>query len=94
MKALVTGSSGFIGSHLVEELVKRKYNVRCLIRKSSDLKWTRDLDREYVEFMTGSYGDVDSLAAAVKGMDYVFHVGAAIDAPDWDVLYKTNVEGN
>lgn len=93
MKALVTGSSGFIGSHLVEELVKKKYNVTCLVRKSSDLKWTRDLDREYVEFVTGSYGDVDSLAAAVKGMDYVFHVGAAIDAPDWDVLYKTNVEG-
>ncbi len=90
MKALVTGSTGFIGSHLVESLIREKYKVYCLIRKTSNLKWIKDLN---VEFITGSYWDKESLSRAVKGMDYVFHVGAVIDAMEWDTFYKINVEG-
>lgn len=90
MKALVTGSTGFIGSHLVESLIKKKYKVYCLIRETSNLKWIKDLD---VELITGSYWDKESLSRAVKGMDYVFHVGAIIDAMEWDTFYKVNTEG-
>jgi nucleoside-diphosphate-sugar epimerase len=90
MKALVTGSSGFIGSHLVEALVEKGYLVNCLIRKESNLKWIKDLK---VNFIEGSYFDKDSLEPALRGMDIVFHVGAAIDAPNWDLFYKVNVEG-
>ena len=90
MKALVTGSTGFIGSHLVESLIKKKYDVYCLIRKTSNPKWIKDLE---VEFITGSYTDKKSLLPAVKGMDYVFHVGAVINAFEWDTFYRTNVEG-
>jgi nucleoside-diphosphate-sugar epimerase len=90
MKVLVTGSTGFIGSHLVESLIKKDYKVYCLIRKESDLKWIKDLD---VELITGSYRDKDSLYNAVKGMDYVFHAGAALDAFDWETYYQANVQG-
>jgi nucleoside-diphosphate-sugar epimerase len=90
MKALVTGSTGFIGSHLVETLLKKKYDVYCLVRQESNLKWIKDLD---VQLITGSYADKDSLYPAVKGMDFVFHVGAVIDALDWDTYYKANVLG-
>ena len=90
MKALVTGSTGFIGSHLVDSLIKKKYKVYCLIRKSSNLKWIKDRN---VELITGSYWDKASLSRAVKGMDYIFHVGAVIDAMEWDTFYKVNVEG-
>jgi nucleoside-diphosphate-sugar epimerase len=90
MKALVTGSTGFIGSHLVESLIKKKYNVYCLIRKESDLRWLEDLD---VELITGSYRDKESLYPAVRGMDYVFHVGAVITAFDWETYYNVNVQG-
>ncbi|NIM17511.1 MAG: NAD-dependent epimerase/dehydratase family protein [Candidatus Aminicenantes bacterium] len=90
MKALVTGSTGFIGSHLVESLIKKKYKVYCLIRKESDLRWIENLE---VELISGSYWDKESLCHAVKGMDYVFHVGAVITAFEWETYYKVNVEG-
>ncbi len=89
MKALVTGSTGFIGSHLVEALLGKDYQVYCLIRETSNLKWIKDLD---VEFVAGSYSDKESLCRAVKDMDYVFHVGAVIDALEWETFYRANVE--
>ena len=39
-RALVTGASGFIGSHLVEELLRRNVSVRALVRKSGDRRWS------------------------------------------------------
>ena len=44
MKVFVTGATGFVGSLLAEELVKKGYQVRCLVRKQSNLRWIADLD--------------------------------------------------
>lgn len=90
MKALVTGSTGFIGSHLVEALIEKGYTVSCLIREESNLKWLKNLD---VELVTGSYLDKDSLEGAVKGMDYIFHVGAVINTFEWETYFNVNVQG-
>lgn len=89
MNALVTGSTGFIGSHLVETLIKRKFQVYCLIRETSNTRWIKDLK---VEFLTGKYSDKKFLAQAVKGKEYIFHLGAVIDAPNWQTYYRVNVE--
>ena len=44
--AVVTGANGFVGSHLVDNLIEKGFKVRCIVRKSSDLKW---LDGKNIE---------------------------------------------
>jgi nucleoside-diphosphate-sugar epimerase len=90
MKALVTGSSGFIGGHLVRDLLERGYDVSCLVRASSD---PGALAGYPVHRVCGSYFDLGSLRRAVTGMDYVFHAGAVLSARDWPGYFQTNVEG-
>jgi len=47
-KVFVTGGTGFIGSHLIDELLKKDYEVKALIRKNSSTKWLKDKPVEYV----------------------------------------------
>lgn len=90
MKALVTGSNGFIGSHLAEELIRRDYSVTCLVRETSHLRWIKHLD---VELIVGDCRNTHCLERAVEGKDYVFHLGAVINASSWKSYYETNVRG-
>jgi NAD dependent epimerase/dehydratase len=83
---LVTGAGGFIGAHLVERLVRDGARVRALVRYNSrDERGTLDwLEPEViadVEVMLGELRDVESVAAAVRGMDVVMHLGAQIAIP-------------
>ncbi len=89
MKALVTGSTGFIGSHLVEKLVARGYSVSCLVRKSTKLEYIGELP---VEFVQADYGDPESLRRAVEGKDYVFHIGGVTKAKDRRLYFAGNHE--
>jgi UDP-glucose 4-epimerase len=73
MKALVTGGAGFIGSHIVEELLKKKAEVRVLDDLSTGDK--SSVHKE-VEFIKGSITDIPLLAQAMKDIDYVFHEAA------------------
>jgi dihydroflavonol-4-reductase len=70
MKALVTGATGFIGSHLAELLIREGIAVRCLIRRSSDTAWLKHLDVEYVY---GDLFDEAALDAAVEGVEFIYH---------------------
>jgi dihydroflavonol-4-reductase len=90
MQALVTGASGFIGSHLVELLIKKGYTVRCLLRKSSSTAWLRGLPIEIV------YGDVFDSAAlenAVRGVDYVYHSAGMTKAKKKEEYFRANAGG-
>jgi len=75
---LVTGASGFIGGHLTEALVHEGYQVRCLVRASSD---TSLLDRLGVEIAVADLTDGQALTRAVQGCRYVVHCGALVS--DW-----------
>src|SRR5499427_6075973 len=73
MTTLVTGASGFLGSHITRQLVARGDSVRVLLRASSNNRAIADLPLEYV---TGDLRDSASLARALDGVSRVFHVAA------------------
>jgi len=79
MKALVTGATGFIGSHIVERLLEQGHEVRALARKTSDLS---HLNTTGAEIVFGDIEDYDSLLSAVDGIDVVFHAAARV-MPGW-----------
>lgn len=87
--SLVTGSSGFVGSHLVDKLLELNHNVRVIMRKESKLKW---IDPRRVEIFNCNYDDVENLRDAVSNVDYVFHVAGVIKAKTKEIYYKGNVE--
>jgi len=87
---LVTGGTGFIGSHLVEALLQRGIGVRCLLRKSSDLKWISHLP---VEYAWGDCRDKASLKEPVKGVDLIFHSAGVTKAVKEEIFYEINARG-
>ncbi len=92
MKAFVTGSTGFLGSHVARTLLKGGAELRLLVRPSSPLHNIADLN---VERVVGDLRDPDSLKHGMAGCEVVFHVAA--DYRLWAVkgqeLYDSNVEG-
>ncbi|MFN3270594.1 MAG: SDR family oxidoreductase, partial [Candidatus Kapaibacteriota bacterium] len=68
MKVLVTGATGFIGSFVAEYFASQGFEVRCTIRKSSNLRWVKDRGYELVET---DFNSPQNLKSAVVGVDYV-----------------------
>lgn len=85
-KVLVTGADGFIGSHLVEELVKKNYNVKALVLYNSFNSWGW-LDHsnkqviDNIEIVQGDIRDPHCVKQAMNGCDTVFHLAALIAIP-------------
>ena len=87
MKAFVTGATGFVGSHLVDKLLEKGYEVKCLTRKSSNLRWLKGLN---VEILNGSLYDEETLKKAVEDVDYVFHVAGAVMSKTREGFFTSN----
>ncbi len=94
MKVLVTGGTGFIGSHLVRLLLKKGYAVRALYRSEISTSFTTE-ETERIEWVQGNVLDILSLEKLMSGIDVVFHCAAMVsfDARQRDELMQTNVEG-
>src|SRR5690606_19552491 len=93
--ALVTGATGFVGSHLTEALVRRGWRVRCLTRRTSSTGW---LPLDHVELVQADVGDPSpdtrsALASAMRGVDVVFHLAAVTSAATDDEYFRVNVDG-
>ena len=92
MTTLVTGATGFVGSHVARQLVNAGHPVRVLVRRNSNARLLEGLSVERAE---GDLRDALSLDRAMKGIRRVFHVAA--DYRLWtrnpDEIYQTNVEG-
>jgi nucleoside-diphosphate-sugar epimerase len=79
--SLVTGGAGFIGSHIVEELVRRGHAVRVLDNFSTGKRENLDAVRGRVEVIDGDVRDLAVCRRAAAGADYVFHEAAQISVP-------------
>lgn len=90
MRALVTGATGFVGSHLVEALVAGGHQVRILARPTSSFEWIGKLD---VERATGHLEDQKALENAVRDMEWVFHVAGLTKARKLGSYMKANAMG-
>jgi dihydroflavonol-4-reductase len=92
MKTLVTGATGFLGSHVARALAGRGENVRVLVRPSSDLRALEGLDADR---FTGDLRDRASLDRAMDGVQRVFHVAAdyRLWARDPREIHESNVNG-
>ncbi len=89
MKVLVTGATGFIGSHLAERLQSEGNEVRILLRETSNRRWINHFEAEHI---VGSLSDVDSLKRAVEGVDYVYHIAGVVASKDRAGFYRGNVD--
>lgn len=93
MHALVTGGTGFTGSHLVERLLERGDEVTVL--DNSPGLFAEELEAKGADVVLGSVADRETVERATEGADVVFHLAAAfreIDAPD-EVYWRVNVDG-
>ena len=99
---MVIGADGFIGSHLVEELVKKGYQVRAFVFYNSFNRWgwldtlTHEI-MENVEIFQGDIRDPNGVEDAMKNIDAVFHLAALIAIPfsyhSPDTYVDTNIKG-
>lgn len=89
---LVTGGTGFIGSSLVERLVKEGHEVRCLVRKTSNLNFLNKLS---VELIYGDIEDISSVERALDGVEVVYHIAGILGR--WGIpeetYWQTHVKG-
>ncbi|MDR3111572.1 MAG: NAD-dependent epimerase/dehydratase family protein [Elusimicrobiota bacterium] len=86
---LVTGATGFVGSHIVETLLEKKHKIFCFVRKSSNLKWIKNLG---VEYKIGDFIDVKFLKSVVKNMDFIVHCAGVVRANSQKEYFEINVE--
>ena len=87
MKALLTGGTGFIGSHLAELLLDKSAEIFALVRDPHNLKWLKGLNIQLLE------GDLLSIPSLPSDIDYVFHVAGLTNSSDVADYYTVNQQG-
>jgi dihydroflavonol-4-reductase len=87
MEILVTGATGFVGSHVADRLIEKGHTVRALTRSTSSTKWLKDKPLKVVQ---GNMLDVDSLREAVEGVDAIIHIAGVTAAKDKKGFYEGN----
>lgn len=90
MKALVTGATGFVGSHLAETLVRQGAEVTALVRSPGKARLLGELGARQVQ---GTLDSREALLEATRGQDVIFHVAGLVAARDENEFLKANRDG-
>ncbi|MFB3910264.1 MAG: NAD-dependent epimerase/dehydratase family protein [Candidatus Eisenbacteria bacterium] len=90
LPVLVTGATGFVGSHVVDRLLASGVAVRAIVRKTSSLRW---LAGKPVEMVEADLRDPERLRAAVAGTRAVLHFGGKIAARSAREFFEANADG-
>ena len=97
MRALVTGGAGFIGSHIVEELLRGGASVRVLDNFSSGKRENLAAFQGDLEIMEGDLRDTEVIKAATRDVSLVFHLAAFVSVPqsmaEPEACFAINVGG-
>jgi len=86
--SVVTGASGFVGSHLVDRLIEEGHQVKCILRSTSSKRW---LENKPVEIIDCGLRDKESLKKILKDADYLYHIAGVIKAKDEQGYIDGNV---
>lgn len=92
MKALVTGATGFIGSNLVDQLIKERYDIKVLVRPSSSDKISASKN---IKVIIGDLSDLTKIKNDIKDVDIVFNAAGALPHHHLSEkqYWETNVNG-
>jgi nucleoside-diphosphate-sugar epimerase len=84
---LVTGGTGFIGSHLVDALLSKHYKIYCIVRNFNKLKWLEDKPVEFIK------SDLSSSNITLPEVDYIYHLAGLTKARKKKEFYSVNYLG-
>lgn len=92
MHVLLTGATGFIGSHVLDMLLRENYKVSCLVRKTSSLRWIKD-KKDKIILKEGDFLYPETLNTIMDDVDMVIHIAGLPYSVDWHKYYLVNFIG-
>lgn len=87
--SVVTGANGFVGSHMVDHLLEQGHQVKCIVRKNSDLKW---LEGKEVQIFPIGLDNQLALRDVLKDADYIYHIAGLVKSRKMDTYFRANVD--
>ncbi len=92
MHVLLTGATGFIGSHVLDMLLRENYDVSCLVRNTSELRWIKD-KKDKIIVKEGDLLFPETLSNLFDNVDIVIHIAGLTYSVDWHRYYLVNFIG-